>query len=43
MNKKIKFPPVLLGLLAAGTLPIAGAPINSYPPQLAVFSAAKEQ
>jgi hypothetical protein len=43
VNRKIKFVPVSLGLLAAGALPMAGAPTNAYPPELAAFSAAKEQ
>jgi hypothetical protein len=34
---------IFLGLLAAGALPMAGAQTNSYPPQLAAFSTAKEQ
>src|SRR5215831_15092649 len=34
---------IFLGLLAASSLPMAAAQTNSYPPQLAKFSAIKEQ
>lgn len=43
MNKKIVCLPVLFGLLVTGSLPLAVAQTNSYPPQLAAFAAAKER
>jgi hypothetical protein len=43
LNSAFNLKLVFLGLLVAGAGPTVGAQTNSFPPQLAVFSATKEQ